>query len=106
MKKRTETPDSVTFAKALADPTRQRIMGLTCCQWLNVSEIVEAVGVSQPTVSHHLAILRGAGLVNTLSEGKNTFYSLNQDRVAKCCGRLIEVFAPETEAKQAIHNVQ
>lgn len=86
---------SVSFAKALADPTRQVIMELICCKWLSVGEIVGSVGVSQPTVSHHLAILREAGLVNVRSEGKHTYYSLNQGRVVMCCGRLLEVFAPE-----------
>ena len=43
--------------------------------------------VSQPTVSHHLAILRDAGLVDIREEGKQTFYTLNQERVAVCCGQ-------------------
>ncbi len=93
---------SVVFAKALADPTRQEIMELICCRALSVGDIVEAVGVSQPTVSHHLAILREAGLVNVRSEGKQTFYSLNQGKVALCCGNLIEVFAPQSEAGDLI----
>lgn len=92
----TPNADPVEFAKALADSTRQKIMSLCCCNWLSVSEIVEAVNVSQPTVSHHLAILRRAGLVNVREEGKNTFYSLNQPMVAVCCGQLVQVFAPET----------
>ena len=75
--------------------TRQRIMNLCCCQWLSVSEIVEAVGVSQPTVSHHLAILREAGLVHTRQEGKHTYYSLNQEVVVACCGQIMQVFAPD-----------
>ena len=77
MKFTASSTSSVEFAKALADPTRQEIMSLICCQELSVSDIVDAVGVSQPTVSHHLAILREAGLVNVRSEGKQTFYSLN-----------------------------
>lgn len=93
---------SVVFAKALADPTRQEIMTLICCQELSVGDIVEAVGVSQPTVSHHLAILREAGLVNVRNEGKQTFYSLNQGKVVLCCGNLIEVFAPQSEAGDMI----
>jgi len=90
--------NSVEFAKALADPTRQEIMSLICCRELSVGDIVEAVGVRQPTVSHHLAILREAGLVSVRSEGKHTYYTLNQGRVAICCGNLIEVFAPQTNA--------
>lgn len=92
----------VEFAKAIADETRQKIMGLCCCAWLSVSEIVEKTSVSQPTVSHHLAILRDAGLVNARHEGKQTFYSLNQERVAFCCGQLMITFAPEEEVTEVV----
>ena len=92
----------VLFAKALADETRQKIMNLVCCQWLSVSEVVEQLDVSQPTVSHHLAILREAGLVNVREEGKQTFYSLNQEHVAFCCGQLMIKFAPETETTETV----
>jgi ArsR family transcriptional regulator len=90
--------NAITFAKAMADETRQEIMRLLCCQWLCVSEIVEKMGlVSQPTVSHHLAVLREAGLVHTRREGKQIYYSLNQDAVAVCCGTLMQTFAPERD---------
>ena len=92
----------VLFAKALADETRQKIMKLVCCQWLSVSEIVDQLDVSQPTVSHHLALLRETGLVDVREEGKQTFYSLNQERIAYCCGQLMIRFAPETETAQSV----
>jgi DNA-binding transcriptional ArsR family regulator len=91
----------VEFAKALADGTRQKIMNLVCCQWLSVNEIVEKLDVSHPTVSHHLAVLRDTGLVNIREEGKQTFYTLNQEQVAFCCGQLMVKFAPETETAEA-----
>ena len=88
--------NSITFAKAMADETRQEIMRLLCCQWLYVGDVVDKLGnVSQPTVSHHLAVLREAELVHTRREGKQIFYSLNQDAVAVCCGSLMQTFAPE-----------
>lgn len=94
-----ETLDPITFAKAMADETRQEIMRLLCCKWLCVSDVVEKLGnVSQPTVSHHLAVLREADLVHTRREGKQIFYSLNQDAVAVCCGTLMQTFAPEKAA--------
>ncbi|MBE2197031.1 MAG: winged helix-turn-helix transcriptional regulator [Anaerolinea sp.] len=90
------TIDSITFAKAMADETRQKIMRLLCCDWFCVNDIVDQLGeVSQPTVSHHLSILRETGLVHTRREGKQVFYSLNQDAVAVCCGLLMQNFAPE-----------
>jgi ArsR family transcriptional regulator len=79
-------------------------MGLCCCCELSVNEIAEQTSVSQPTVSHHLAILRDAGLVDARHEGKQTYYTLNQDRMASCCGQLMQVFAPETEATEAVKN--
>lgn len=94
--------DAVLFAKALADETRQKIMSLCCCNWLSVNEIVGKTNVSQPTVSHHLAILREAGLVNIREEGKQTFYTLNQDRMVACCGQLMIKFAPESETTEAL----
>ncbi len=86
----------VLFAKAISDETRQKIMNICCCESLSVNEIVEKLDVSQPTVSHHLAVLREAGLVTIREEGKQTFYSLNQENVAICCGQLMIKFAPET----------
>ena len=78
-------------------------MNLLCCDWLSVNEIVEKLDVTQPTVSHHLAILREAGLVNIREEGKQTFYSLNQERVSFCCGQLMIKFAPEEKITAAIN---
>ena len=99
------TFDPVLFAKAIADETRQKIMSECCCCWLSVNEIVEKMDVSQPTVSHHLAILRDAGLVNIREEGKQTFYSLSQERVAVCCGQIMLKFAPEEKATEAVIKV-
>ena len=86
----------VIFAKAISDETRQKIMNICCCEPLSVNEIVEKLDVSQPTVSHHLAILREADLVTVREDGKQTFYSLNQENVAMCCGQLMIKFAPES----------
>jgi ArsR family transcriptional regulator len=95
----------VLFAKAIADDTRQKIMSECCCCWLSVGEIVEKVGFSQPTISHHLAILREAGLVNVREEGKQTFYTLNQENIVICCGQLMVKFAPETATTEKLLNV-
>jgi ArsR family transcriptional regulator len=97
--------DPVLFAKAIADDTRQKIMSECCCVWLSVNEIVEKIGFSQPTISHHLAILRDAGLVNIREEGKQTFYSLNQENIAVCCGQIMLKFAPEDKVTEAVIKV-
>ena len=62
--------NTVDFAKALADETRQKIRALCCCQEISVNDIVSKIDVAQPTVSHHLKILRIAGLVPSIRRGK------------------------------------
>ena len=89
--------DPVQFAKAIADDTRQDIMKHLCCTWLSVNEIVEKLGgkVNQPTVSHHLKKLEEVKLVRVRQEGRQRFYSLNQEQMTVCCGVLIQSFAPD-----------
>lgn len=89
--------NQLLFAKALADETRQEIMSSLCCVWLSVGDVVDRLDgrVNQPTVSHHLKKLEEAGLVFVRQEGRNRYYSLNQERVTECCGMLVRNFAPD-----------
>lgn len=86
----------ITFAKAIADETRQEMMKLLCCEWMSVNDVVAALGgrVNQPTVSHHLKLLTEANLVHVRQEGRQRFYSLNQANFTVCCGSLMRNFAP------------
>lgn len=87
--------DCVEFCKALADDTRQGILRLLLEQGeLCVGDIVEAFDASQPTISHHLRLLRSAGLVTARRQGKLVYYALNQENVAECCGMLTAKFVP------------
>lgn len=90
----------VTFAKALADDTRQEIMTHLCCVWLSVSDVVDKLDgrVNQPTVSHHLKKLEEASLVLVRKEGKHRYYTLNQEQLTVCCGSLVRNFAPDYTA--------
>lgn len=95
--------DPLAFSKALADETRQRIMDLLCCRELCVSDLVQELGdVSQPTVSHHLQILKAAGLVESRRAGKQIYYTLRQQAVASCCRAIAEQFAPEVNLTQLV----
>jgi len=58
-----------TVLKALADPTRLRILALLGSNEVCVCHIHDTLGVSQPTASRHLAYLRRAGLVDARREG-------------------------------------
>jgi DNA-binding transcriptional ArsR family regulator len=94
--------DPVAFGKAIADETRQRIMRLLCCRELCVSDLVAKLGgVSQPTVSHHLQILRQSGLVDTRRDGKQIYYTLRQEVIADCCRVIAQEYAPDIDLADA-----
>lgn len=95
----------ITFAKAIADETRQEMMKLLCCEWMSVNDVVAALGgrVNQPTVSHHLKLLADAALVEVRQEGRQRFYTLNQEHFTVCCGSLMRNFAPNFAADLALN---
>ena len=71
--------------KAMADPTRLKILhslqqGERC-----VSDILEVVGGSQANVSKHLSVLRRAGLVESRRDGLNVFYEISDEGVFTIC---------------------
>ena len=86
------TIDCVEFCKALADDTRQRILTMLLEEEKCVSDIVAEFDMSQPTISHHLGILKQFDLVTSRKEGKQVFYAINQENVVECCGQLITKF--------------
>jgi len=86
------TIDCVEFCRALADDTRQGILVLLLEREMSVGEIVDTFTMSQPTISHHLNVLRRYGLVTSRKDGQQVFYAINQDNVVACCGRLIAKF--------------
>jgi DNA-binding transcriptional ArsR family regulator len=85
----------VDFCKALCDGTRQKIMEMLREQEMCVGDIADAFRLSQPTISHHLNILKSANVVKSRKEGKQVYYSLNQDNIEECCGMLMAKFIPE-----------
>lgn len=66
---------------ALADPMRQDLVQILARAELNVGEIAERVTLSRPTVSHHLNILRRAGLVRVRKQGREMYYRLHKERI-------------------------
>ncbi len=74
--------DAVRLLRTVSDPTRLRLLGVLQDGELNVTALCRALGLPQPTVSHHLALLREAGLVANRRCGKQVFYSLNGEVVS------------------------
>ena len=76
----------------LSDPTRVRILQRLQQRPHNVGELCRRLGVAQPTVSHHLRILRGGGLIVSRRAGKEVHYSLDDlsgRRAPKALERLL-----------------
>ena len=67
--------------KAFGDPTRVHILSLLLGQELCVTDIAEAVELSQSAISHQLRILKQMHLIKYRREGKNLLYSLADDHV-------------------------
>ena len=65
--------------KALADKTRLNILLLLSKQEMAVCEIISKLDLSQPAVSHHLKLLKHAGLVKDMREGKWIYYTIDLD---------------------------
>ncbi|HWD37496.1 MAG TPA: autorepressor SdpR family transcription factor [Fimbriimonas sp.] len=63
--------------KALADPTRRRIMRLLGDREMTAGEIASQFDISAPSMSHHFGVLKSAGLINGRKEGQQIYYSLD-----------------------------
>lgn len=94
----TALPDNVAkelvqLFKLFSDETRLRILHFLMQQEeLNVRELCDLLGQSQPAVSHHLALLRVAGLIESRRDGKHNFYSILHKRFRE----LMEMFFSAT----------
>jgi ArsR family transcriptional regulator, arsenate/arsenite/antimonite-responsive transcriptional repressor len=81
----TEAADLAAAFKVLADPARLRLLSLVAGASAGEAcacELVEPLGRSQPTVSHHLSVLADAGLLAREKRGKWTWYSVVPERLA------------------------
>ena len=72
--------DFLPFFKALSNPTRAQIIEFLLGGERCVCEMTGPLDQSQPLVSHHLALLRDAGLVSMRGEGSRTYYSIAWER--------------------------
>jgi ArsR family transcriptional regulator len=63
--------------KALADPTRRAILHLLRKEEMTAGDLAARFDMSKPTLSHHFAVLRDAGLVTSRREGQTIWYALN-----------------------------
>ncbi|MBA3314366.1 MAG: winged helix-turn-helix transcriptional regulator [Planctomycetaceae bacterium] len=91
--------DLVQVFKLLSDETRLRILLYLMREGeLHVTALCEKLGQSQPAVSHHLALLRVAGLIEARRDGKHNYYSICRNHFQQLMGELFSnIRDPETE---------
>jgi ArsR family transcriptional regulator, arsenate/arsenite/antimonite-responsive transcriptional repressor len=91
---RLETPDAEGLAaafRALGDPGRLRLLSFLAAQpggEACVCNLTEPLGLSQPTVSHHLKVLTDAGLLERERRATWIYYRLRLERLEELCGAL------------------
>ena len=84
----TEIPQLVQLFKALGDESRLRIVGLLADSPRSVEDIARSLGLTAPTVSHHLARLRSVGLVESEREQYYQVYRFRRDPLVEVSRRL------------------
>lgn len=77
--------------KALADPTRRKILSLLKKQDMNAGEIAAEFNMTKPSISNHLNILKQADLVDAEKQGQNVVYSLKTSVIEDILGMLSDL---------------
>ncbi len=75
------TPTTHDPFNAVAEPKRRQVLEILGANELSVSEMVELLGWSQPTVSKHLGVLKQVGLVSERRVGRQRLYRVNAERL-------------------------
>lgn len=73
-----ENAIDIEVMKALSDETRVDILYIIGNSEINVNEIAKNCKVSRPTISHHLQIMKRAGILTSRKSGKEMYYSINK----------------------------
>jgi ArsR family transcriptional regulator len=94
-----EAVSTATLFKALGDPARVRIVNLLASRGGEVCscELEPALGLSQPTVSHHLKRLTDAGLLDREQRGRWAYFSINPEAAARLAGLVDLAEVPDVD---------
>lgn len=88
--------------RALNDTTRRQILDLLRGGDLNAGDIAERFDMSKPSISHHLDLLRQAGLVESVKQGQFITYSLNTTVLDDLLAWLMSFQKTETNVSETI----
>ena len=90
------------ICSALADPKRILIIYALNEKPSNVSDLAREMGISQPTTSRHLNLLRERGLVSAQREGQSVIYTLVDTRIIQALDLLRAVLASKIKSQAAL----
>jgi len=90
--------EGVVF-KALSDGTRREILRLLRQGDLTAGEIADRFSISKPSISHHLNLLKHAGLVLDVRRGQNIVYSLNMTVFEEAVGWMLDIVGKEGKGR-------
>jgi len=92
------TETLLEFFKAMADKSRLAIVGLLAGGERSVQELAVALDLKEPTVSHHLSILKAQGIVTARAEGTTRWHALDRDALEKLARRVLQPSAIKAAA--------
>jgi biotin operon repressor len=85
------TTQLLAFFKALAHESRLRLLGLVAQREHSVQELAGALGITEPTASHHLAMLRELGVVSRRTDGNTHWYAFVPDALSALAKQILSV---------------
>jgi len=86
------------ICQTLANPKRLEIIERLRGGERTVGDLADGLGISQPNVSQHLAVMRRAGIVLAHREGLNVYYRMASPKIVKACALMREVLLEQLEA--------
>ncbi len=95
------TETLLEFFKAMADKSRLAILGLLAGGERSVQELAAALDLKEPTVSHHLAVLKRQGIVTARAQGTTRWHALDREALERLARRVLQPAALKPAAAPA-----
>ena len=92
-----------TVFKALADPTRRKILSFLNDGSANAGQIAEQFEISKASISHHLSLLKNADLVAAQRQGQNIVYSINTSVLEDVTRVILDIAGKPSETEGVVH---
>jgi ArsR family transcriptional regulator len=90
------------ICKTFSNPWRLRIVDTLGEGEMTVSDLSAALGISAPSVSQHLAVMRDKGVVETRREGKRVYYRLDNPKTLEACRLMRQVLLEHLERSRVL----